>query len=216
MTKRENIEWIFENHGLPGWLGWGTYGAESTYGKAANDGGHGFGLIGGEYSGVTPNNNYVHNAEISATLYQQLVKQYGSVSAAVPHYSGNSYTISHPEALGKVGGKKLTFKGTPAEIKKHEELIGIENGEGKGEGENLKGGLSAVVPGLNKVTDPLSTITGFIAKLFDPTVWLRIGKAIAGFLLLAFGAITLMKVLVGVDIPTGAVSAGKLAAGLAA
>lgn len=69
---------------------------------------------------------------------------------------------------------------------------------------------------IGKVTSPIAGILGFIGRLFEPSFWLRVGKGIAGFLLLAFGALTLMKVLLGVDVATGATTAAKLGAGFLA
>lgn len=55
-------------------------------------------------------------------------------------------------------------------------------------------------------TGGIGDVVGFIARLFEPSFWLRVGKGILGFLLLIFGALTLMKVLTGVDVPTGPLS----------
>lgn len=55
---------------------------------------------------------------------------------------------------------------------------------------------SVGVPGIGDVVK-------FVARLFEPSFWLRVGKGLMGFLLLLFGALTLMKVLIGVDVPTG-------------
>lgn len=206
--SRGTVEAIFEKHGIPGWVGWGTYGAESSYGTAVNDGGHGFGLIEASYGAAgRPTNNDIHNAEVSAKLYQHLIKEHGGLDQAVEAYSGREYSVTHIQELGKAG-KKAT--GAFAEA-----------GNEKDQGAN--GGILSTIPGaetaanaIKNTVSPLTAITGFIAKLFDPKTWLRIGKGIVGFMLLAFGALTLMKVLLGVDIPTGAVSSAKLAAGFMA
>lgn len=47
----------------------------------------------------------------------------------------------------------------------------------------------------------IGDIVKFVARLFEPSFWLRVGKGIMGFLLLLFGALTLMKVLTGIDVP---------------
>jgi hypothetical protein len=65
----------------------------------------------------------------------------------------------------------------------------------------LAGSKGTVNNAIDSVTNPINAIVGFIARLFEPSFWLRVGKGLAGFLLMAFGAITLMKVLLGVDIP---------------
>ena len=197
--SKAQVEAIFEKEGVPGWVGWGTYGAESSYGKATNDAGHGFGLIESHYPGGTPNNNPVHNAEISAKLYKELITNSGGLGSAVNAYSGGEYTITHISELAGPGKKKGVG----------ENLIN--------EGPISEGVENAVVHAPKNIANaishsPLGDIVGFIGRLFEPSFWLRVGKGIAGFLLLGFGAITLMKVLLGVDIPTGASNAAKLGA----
>ena len=99
-----------------------------------------------------------------------------------------AYTNGHyKQFLGKSG------VGTP---KAEAELAKI-----KGLDENLKSGLGDVVPGLPSFS--IGDIVKFVARLFEPSFWLRVGKGIAGFLLLIFGALTLMKVLVGIEVPVG-------------
>lgn len=59
------------------------------------------------------------------------------------------------------------------------------------------GGEAAV----DAVGHSIGDVVNFVARLFEPSFWLRVGKGLLGFLLLLFGALTLMKVLTGVDIP---------------
>lgn len=54
--------------------------------------------------------------------------------------------------------------------------------------------------------NPFADLVRFIGRLFEPSFWLRVGKGLLGFLLLLFGALTLMKVLINVEIPTGPVN----------
>lgn len=202
--SKPTVEAIFIKEGVPGWVGWGTYGAESSYGKAANSG-HGFGLIEPNYgSAGTPNSNPRHNAEVSAKLYKELITNAGGIAPAVSKYSGNSYTIEHVRILG---GANRTAGGVG------ENLIN--------EGPIPENVENDVVHAPKKIGEaishsPLGDIVGFIGRLFEPSFWLRVGKGIAGFLLLAFGALTLMKVLLGVDVATGATTAAKLGAGFLA
>lgn len=115
-----------------------------------------------------------------------------------------AYTNGHYKRfLGKSGYKTHQ---TPAEIAAHKKLAGEEN---------LKGGIGDVIPGANIVTNPLSSIVGFLGRLFEPSFWLRVGKGIAGALLLIFGALTLMKVLVGIEVPVPSIT-GKLGGAIAA
>jgi Lysozyme like domain len=101
---------------------------------------------------------------------------------------------------------------------------GVGKGTYKGEkDQGANGGILSTVPGaetaanaVKSAVSPLSGILGFIGRLFEPSFWLRVGKGIAGFLLLGFGALTLMKVLLGVDVATGAGTAAKLGAGFLA
>lgn len=81
----------------------------------------------------------------------------------------------------------------------YKKFLGKSHVLGQGEGISLRGPEELV----GKITDPIAGIVGFLGRLFEPSFWLRVGKGILGFLLLLFGALTLMKVLVGVDIPTG-------------
>lgn len=202
--SKPTVEAIFIKEGVPGWVGWGTYGAESSYGKASNSG-HGFGLIESSYgSAGTPNGNSRHNAELSAKVYKREIEATGGLGTAIEQYSGHSYTIEHVRVLG---GASRTATGSS------ENLID--------EGPIGEGTENAIVHAPKNIANaisnsPLGAIVAFIGKLFDPTTWLRIGKAIAGFLLLMFGALTLMKVLIGVEIPTGVTTAAKLGAGLMA
>src|ERR1700760_4071341 len=199
--SKATVEAIFIKQGVPGWVGWGTYGAESSYGKAANSG-HGFGLIEPSYGAAgTPNGNSRHNAEVSAKLYKELITQAGGIGAAVPVYSGNSYTI---ERVRQLGGASRTASGS------------AENLEEVGIGKTANEAAGAVSSAVKSVTSPVADIAKFVARLFEPEFWLRVGKGILGFLLLGFGALTLMKVLLGVDIPTGATKAAKLSAGFLA
>lgn len=104
--------------------------------------------------------------------------------------------------LGKSGVKTHQ---TPAEIAAHKKLAGEEN---------LKGGIADVIPGAHAITDPISGIVGYLGRLFEPSFWLRVGKGIAGALLLIFGALTLMKVLVGIEVPVSGLT-GKLTGAIA-
>jgi hypothetical protein len=101
------------------------------------------------------------------------------------HENGN-----YKKYLGKSG---VTGKMTPAEKARLEKIAANEG---------LESGLG-IIPGLkdDSLGFSIGDIVGFVARLFEPSFWLRVGKGLMGFLLLMFGALTLMKVLVGVDIP---------------
>ncbi|HEX3561811.1 MAG TPA: hypothetical protein VHU24_03145 [Solirubrobacterales bacterium] len=191
-SERQLVEKIFEEYGLPGWLGWGTYGAESTYGQ---NGAYKFGGI--DLPNGTTTNLTLAAGE-SAKLYASLVKQYGSVAAAVPHYSGNSYTVGHVRSLAQGGGQGHTLDiGLFEGLEEFGQLFG-----GKGPG-NLTG------PGSGKGDNPLgeagqgaigaiSSLSGLIEFLTSGETWLRLGEILAGALLIFLG----LKGLAGVDLPT--------------
>lgn len=156
-----------------------------------------------ESSGITHNGNYCCHG-----LYGE------NVEAGVTNMACAIEPVCATDVAIKVSSNGTELKPWESYTNGHyKRFLGKSN---VGTGDPVTAAGETAVGAVKTVVSPLTSIVSFIAKLFDPTVWLRIGKAIAGFLLLAFGAITLMKVLVGVDIPTGAVSAGKLAAGLAA
>lgn len=191
-TKRQAVEAIFEEEGLPGWLGWGTMGAESTWGSTAS--GHFFGLIEPSYSGVAPNNNWAHDAKIAAHLYKQLVAENGSVAAAVPHYSGNSYTVGHVEELGK---PKSAGSSQGAESVNADFLGGL--GEvfglggpigqaGAGAGESGSQTLEHGAEHAEAIGAPISqgwaAITAFLSMITDINFWIRVGEGIGAFILI--------------------------------
>lgn len=73
------------------------------------------------------------------------------------------------------------------------------------------GGLGINFPDI-PVGSAIGDIVKFIARLFEPEFWLRVGKALLGFIFLLFGVQVLMKVLVGAELPKPPVAklAGKL------
>lgn len=195
-SERQLVESIFRSYGLPGWLGWGTYGAESSYGQ---NGEFKFGGIDLPH-GNTP--NLALAARESAAAYAGLVKQYGSVAAAVPHYSGNSYTIGHVEQLARGGGQgsptvvPVSFLGN---LSKHlPELFGGQGplalgetlGEGVGKGEGLTNPLE---PGLKA----LGGVSEFFSALLNVQTWIRVGEVLAGAVLVYLG----LKGLTGFETP---------------
>lgn len=92
-------------YGVPFWILWGIYRAESAWGQNPAGAGSGwFGLIGSGAGGVNPGSNLQQDAEIAASTLAQLYKQYGSWALAIQHYSGNSYTIGHVQQLSTGGG----------------------------------------------------------------------------------------------------------------
>lgn len=207
-TKRKATEKIFESFGLPGWLGWGTAGAESTYGTNGN---YAFGGIDLPNSG---NGNYWVEARESAKAYKGLVEQYGSVEAAIPHYSGNSYTITHVKQLAgqgaSQGGERIDagfledIPGVGPGFKLFEEAggaVGVPNPFEKG------AEVLGEATGLNAIVQPFLTISELFKVagelLFTPEGWLRIGKIVGGALFFVWG---LEKIMAGSAPSKGPVS----------
>lgn len=133
MSERQLVEGTFRRYGLPGWLGWGTYGAESSYGK------NGEFLFGGIDLPSGNTRNLRLAARESARAYSRLIGQYGSVAAAVPHYSGGSYTVGHVLALAH-GGSGQT-PATPAEPHASSEPKESSGGPGGVSGDLMHFGL---------------------------------------------------------------------------
>lgn len=195
-TKRKATEALFESFGLPGWLGWGTAGAESTYGTNGN---YAFGGIDLPNSG---NGNYWVEARESAKAYKGLVQQYGSVSAAVEHYSGGEYGVSHVKQLARGG---VSQGGERVSANLFEEFLGDLPGAGPGLKFGTEAGNALGVPnplekgaealgeatGLSALAQPFITISEVFKVigeiLFTPQGWLRIGKLVGGAILLLWG-----------------------------
>jgi hypothetical protein len=178
--ERATIEKIFEGQGLPGWVGWGIYGAESSYGKAKNDAGFGFGLIEPSYAGKSPRAGQTYyNAEIAAETVKGLLKTSGGLDQAIESYSGHEYSLSHIIDLGKVGKKP---SGSFAE-------------EHPGAGPEALG-----EPGLPEpsIGNPLNTLGDLIGLLTSGQTWLRLGEILGGALLLFLG----LKGLTGAELPS--------------
>lgn len=95
---------------VPFWLLWGTAGAESTWGEGGTNL---FGLLAAaEGANIS---NWESAANQAAKTYAGLIRSYGSIAAAVPHYSGNSYTVAHVKQLaGERGGYSVKLPSGPA------------------------------------------------------------------------------------------------------
>jgi hypothetical protein len=210
-TKKQTVEAIFESYGLPGWLGWGTMGAESTYGT---NGSYAFGGIDLANSGT---GNWPIEAREAAAAYKGLVAQYGSVPAAVPHYSGNSYDVGHVRELSLGGGSSAREKTTPQQLEASAHAVNVDwsplklsplyrlfNGEtplpqfpgqedlpfgGGTESPATGGSLGELNPGgLLEVPEQLvqagTAVTAFLSMLTSIQFWIRVGEAIGAFILI--------------------------------
>lgn len=181
--ERATIEAIFQERGLPGWVGWGIYGAESSYGKAAHDGGFGFGLIEPSYNGKSPRAGQTYyNAEISADTVKGLLKSSGGLDQAIEDYAGHEYSLSHIIDLGKVGKKPAGSFAEEHPNAGPEDLI-----------EPGIGGLGGI-----NIPNPLEALGSFFSLLTSGETWLRIGEVLGGVILLFLG----LKGLTGVELPS--------------
>lgn len=107
MNPKQITERAAAKYGVPFWLLWGIAGAESTWGQGGTNL---FGLLdaaeGANISDWTSASNQ------AAKTLAGLAKQYGSWGAAVQHYSGYSYDISHPRQLAAEKGVHTTTPNT--------------------------------------------------------------------------------------------------------
>lgn len=156
-----------------------------------------------ESSGIVHNGNhcckglYAFNTEVGVTTNKCAFSPSCATKKAISLSQNGTnltpweaYTNGHykrfigKSGVGEHGGFQFPF-GSKAEKERIEKIAGEEN---------LKSGFE--IGGFN-----IGDIVGFVARLFEPSFWLRVGKGIAGFLLLLYGALTLMKVLVGIEVP---------------
>lgn len=184
-NERATIEKIFTEHGLPGYIGWGIYGAESSYGKVGlgRTGGFGFGLIEPSYNGKSPREGQLYyNAEIAAETLEGLLRSEGGLANAVWAYSGHSYHLGHLAELGHAGGSGGNFH---------------ESHPGAGPEGLIEPGIGGEL-NLPSIPNPLEAIGNFFSLLTSGETWLRIGEVLAGVILLFLG----LKNLTGAELPS--------------
>ncbi len=70
----------------------------------------------------------------------------------------------------------------------------------KSAGDLFGGVADAITSPFSSVADAVGAIVKFIARLFEPSFWVRVGKGVLGLILLIFGMIVLLKALLGVDL----------------
>ncbi len=181
--EKEEVEQAFHRAGLPGWLGWGTYGAESSYGKVGlgRTGGFGFGLIEPSYNGKSPREgDLVYNAELAAQVYKNLLGSGKDLPEAISAYSGGEYGESHIFQLG--GENPSSFR------TEHE-------------GKDTEGTLGE--PGLPEpsIGNPLNTVGDLISLLTSGQTWIRLGEILAGAALIILGLVGLTGAAHAVPLP---------------
>lgn len=205
-TKKALVEGVFKAYGLPGWLGWGTIGKESSYGTNNPGNDHYFGLIEPSYSGLTPNASLAHDAVISARLYKSLIKEHGGLAGAVSAYTGGEYGVSEIQSLARGGSTQGKEKVAPSEITEASKTAGAQvpvasflggipgAGPGLELGEKLlEGGAgkiggdiaSSILP--QPVVDFFSVAIRATELLVSLQFWIRVGEVIGGIILIHMG-----------------------------
>jgi hypothetical protein len=201
---------IARKHRVPGWLLWGIYGAESTWGT---NGTNYFGLIEPTYrmyNGKTrsPKNtaDLVESADIAAELLYSLKKETGSWAGAVSRYA--PYDISHPRELSRQGG---AYQNKTVGFDPGATLPEILGSPGKlFDFPEIPGGPGPTLPQiLSSPADTIGDISNFFKLasklLFTPEGWLQIGEVTGGIILIGWGTHRLINASTGVN-PTRTVT----------
>jgi hypothetical protein len=229
VTQKQLVTAIAKKHGVPPWLLWGIYGAESTYGTNGNNY---FGLIEPEYKMANGNTRVPHNtanlaesADIAAELLASLKKEHGSWAAAVAQYA--PYSIQHPKELSRGGGEQgkhlvsfqsgiESFGGNALEYLVPGLGFGgagkLEEGAGKAAEEAAKSG----VPGLQQAGEVGSFLSKASKLLFTPEGWLQVGQVIGGVVLIGWGLHHLIDASTGVNVASATAKKAAKAAEVAA
>lgn len=221
-TKKQIVYAAARKHKVPGWLLWGIFGAESTWGT---NGTNYFGLIEPVYTMYngtkrSPKNtaNLTESADIAAELLYSLKQEHGSWAGAVAQYA--PYDISHPRELSRQGdseAKETVLVDAPF----HLPLPGpLDPGNIWEEAEGLGSGIGGLfglgggdLPGkAGEVQDAVGTIGdvgAFFAHasklLFTPAGWLQIGEISGGVILIGWGLHRIINSATGVN-PTHTVT----------
>lgn len=224
-SKYSVVSSAAKRHGVPPWLLWGIFGAESTYGT---NGSNYFGLIESEYRMANgnvrrPQNtaNLAESADISAELLASLKQEHGTWAAAVAQYA--PYSISHPRALSR-GGKQeaselvdietplgnIPFPG-PNINPNPLHSLGIEQA-----GEALGIETPSITNPFGGISEIASDLKGMFSLLFTPEGWLQIGQVFAGVILIGWGTHQLIKVSTGTNVVRKSTGLGVKAAEIAA
>lgn len=225
-TQKQIVYGAAERHGVPGWLLWGIYGAESTWGT---NGTNYFGLIEGSYSGrtVRSTTNLAEDADIAAELLARLKREHGSWAGAVSAYSGGEYSISHPKELSRGGGQQASqlVDYNPLEFGQGllEKLpipglgFGAGNALEQGGGQFAEGLENTGIPGIQQLGEIGKFLSELSKLVFTPEGWLQIGQVTGGIILIGWGVHHLISVSTGVS-PTHVVkgTGTKIAEGVAA
>lgn len=231
-TKRQVVTAAARRHGVPPWLLWGIFGAESTWGT---NGSNYFGLIEGSYPqlnggkgrSVKSTTNVAEDADVAAELLASLAKEHGGFAGAVLAYSGGEYSIAHPKELSKsnehgsekvnvdFGLKDLLPGGLGDSIAEELGLPSIPSPLGplSEAGENIIGGGSGGISGILNSINDFGTVVKRIGELiFTPAGWLRIAKMVGGAVMILWGIKIMIRESTGTDVvKSGTKTVGKIA-----
>lgn len=226
VSEKELVYAIAKRHHVPGWLLWGIYGAESTWGT---NGDNYFGLIEPEYRMYNgkvrkPQNtaDLAESADIAAELLYSLKKEHGTWAAAVDAYA--PYSISHPRELSRQHGNgnfvdfplNIPLPGLPGGLETVPGIGGIGNVI-----EEVGGTIGeAGIPGVSDIASGLSNVAAFFRGLGEliltPEGWARLGKIIGGAILLLWGLRIIIRESTGSDPVHTATKVAETAAAVAA
>lgn len=229
-TEQSVVRAAAVRHGVPPWLLWGIYGAESTYGT---NGSNYFGLIEPEYKMANGNSRRPKNtadlaesSDIAAELLASLKQETGSWAGAVSRYA--PYDISHPRELSKGGqdsARKLVdapfhlpLPGPldPGNIWEEAEGVGgAIGGLFGGGGPSLPGKAGEIEGAIGGVADIAKFFVGFGELLLTPEGWARLAKLIFGAIAILWGIDLLIRQTTGSDIASGTKRVAESAAALA-
>jgi hypothetical protein len=212
-TQKQIVNASARRHGVPTWLLWGIYGAESTYGTNGNNY---FGLIEPEYRMANgnvrrPKNtaDLAESSDIAAELLASLKQEHGSWAGAVAQYA--PYSINHARELSTGGREQAgqtanvgffeSIPEGPLAGKIVEGILGTGGGA-VGEAAGKVGEKALDATGLGGIAEFTKTLSKF---LFTPQGWLQIGQVSGGIILIGWGLHHIIQTASGVN-PTHTVT----------
>jgi hypothetical protein len=95
-TSRQTVSEAASKQGVPFWVLWGVYGAESSWGRG---GSNWFGLV-----AVPRTGSFAGDAQASASTLKRLYGEHGTWEGAIRAYSGNEYGVNHVRQLAAQEG----------------------------------------------------------------------------------------------------------------
>lgn len=224
-TKAQVVDASAHKFGVPPWILWGVFGAESTYGT---NGDNWFGLVDVPARNKT---NLQEDSEISAKTLAHWKAQLGTWPAAIEGYSGKNYGIQHVLEMSQQGKAQARERVPTSAGFSPSGKIDVSLGEGIPLLESLnpenwlKKNPAETPPGkeLPKAEGVISSLEGvaqFFADLtkliFTPAGLMQIAEMGGGIIMIFWGLHRLFEAGTGVNIVGSGVSTAKKAVGTAA